>query len=176
MIEHWRMSFQLWAVGSIHILSTSIHSSCEQYKLHTLVHTLLNAGLSWTPYSCSQVLKMIDYSNIPLSSDHQSNFIFWCFPKKERGKKSKGSRWECHLTLSLLDSAILLWDGMFELPESEFLMTHSKAKSTVPKRRCASHRGKRGLRSKRPQRSQWWIQNLNQKHGCMQEAFCYTNS
>lgn len=99
------------------------------------------------------------------------------FSKERKGeKKQELSRWECHLTLSLLDSAIVLWDGMFELSESEFLMTHSKAKSTVPKRRCASHRGKRGLRSKRPQRSQWWIQNPNQKHGCMQEAFCYTNS
>lgn len=138
------MSIQLCAVRSIHILSTSIHSSCEQYKLYTLVHTLLNAGLSCTLHSCSQVLKMINDSNIPLSPDHQSNFIFWCFPKKESLKKRLSLSGGAISLFCVLESAIVLWDGMFELSESEFLMIHSKAKSTVPKQSAALRTEERG--------------------------------
>lgn len=130
------MIFEMYAVRSIHILSTSIHSSCEQYTLYTLVHTLLNVGLSRTLHSCSQVLKMINYSNIPLSPDRQTNLIFCCLKKIEKKKKRELSQQGAISLFCVLGSVIILWADMFELSQSEFLTIHSKATSPVPKQSC----------------------------------------
>lgn len=50
----------------------------------------------------------------------------------------------------VLESAIVLWDGVFELSESEFLTIHRKAKTAVPKRSTVRRTKGRGGWIKQP--------------------------
>lgn len=67
------------------------------------------------------------------------------FSKERKKIKSRSSLSGGAISLlCILQSAIFLWDGMFELSKSEYLTIHSKAKSTVPKQSAAPHTEERG--------------------------------
>lgn len=116
---------------SIHILSTSIHSSCEQYTLYTLVHTLLNAGLSCTPHSCSRPEddQLLKHSTLPRPPFQPRILMFY---QKKREKKLELSQRGAFSLFCVLESATIFRDDLFELTESEFLTIYSKAKSAAP--------------------------------------------
>lgn len=99
LITFKRMSFQLCVVRSIHILSTSIHSSCEQYNCtHLFTHSWMQASparrtpvhKSWR-WSTTQTFHSPQTTNPTSYSD--------VFQRKKEKEKRELSQWECHLTL-----------------------------------------------------------------------------
>lgn len=127
------------AVRSIHILSSTLHSSCVWHEMncthcrhiHTCSRSLEHIGLSCMRHSCSQVwrmIKLLKHSSLTLSLDHKSALIFPSFQKKR-----EQSRRNALPLCSVAESTIVLGDCMFELSESEFLKIGSKAKEMLPK-------------------------------------------
>lgn len=130
-------TFLLWAIQTVHTCSHT--PECRP---------VLDAAQLFTSPEDDQLLKHSTLLRPPI----QLHILM--FSKERKGEKSKSSLGGGAISFfCVLESAIILWDGVFELCESEFLMTHSKAKSTVPKQSSAPQTEERGLRSKNPQRN-----------------------
>lgn len=131
MKEHlkaWASSCVLWDRSTFFPLPY-IPLVSNTHCTHLFTHSWMQACPAH--HTAVQVLKTINYSNIPLFPDHHSNLTFWCFTKK-REKKLELSQQGAFSLFCVLKSATIFREDLFELTESEFLTTYSKAKSSAP--------------------------------------------
>lgn len=87
---------------------------------------------------------MINYSSIPFSQTTNLTSYSDVFQRKKDKKSRSSLSGGTILLFCVLEWAIVLWDSMFKLSESEFLTIHSKVKSTVPKQSAAPRTEERG--------------------------------
>lgn len=141
LLKEWASSCVLWDQSTffpLPYIPLVSNTNCT----HLFTHSWMQA----CPAHCTAVHKSWRWSTTQTFHSPQTTIQLHIlmFSKERRFKKKALSQWGCHLTLLCFRISYCPVGRHVWTPESEFLMTHSKAKSTVPKQSAALRTEERG--------------------------------